>query len=194
MGSKGLLLMDDERAILEVLSISLASEGYQVLTGESGTEGLEIFGRGGIKLVVTDIRMPGMDGAEVLRLVKAMGPEAEVVVITGHGDMESAVAVLREGASDFIAKPIREEALLSALERAERRIAMTRLLKDYTTGLEERVARYRRELELAQEELLRRERLATIGETVAGLAHITSRTSSMPSGRLLQDQLGPAQR
>lgn len=171
MGSKRLLLIDDERAILEVLSISLASEGYQVLTAESGREGLEIFGRGGIKLVVTDIRMPGMDGVEVLRQVKAMDPEAEVVVITGHGDMESAIAVLREGASDFITKPIREEALLLALERAERRIAMTRLLKDYTTALEERVARYRRELELAQEELLRRERLATIGETVAGLAH-----------------------
>lgn len=171
MKPKRLLLIDDERPILEVLGISLASEGYEVLTAESGREGLEIFGRGGIKLVVTDIRMPGMDGVEVLRQVKAMDPETEVVVITGHGDMESAIAVLREGASDFITKPIREEALLLALERAERRIKMTQLLKEYTIGLEEKVAQYRRELELAQEELLRRERLATIGETVAGLAH-----------------------
>lgn len=171
MQPKRLLLIDDERPILEVLGISLASEGYEVFTAESGQKGLEIFQQGNIKLVVTDIRMPGMDGIEVLRQVKARDQEAEVVVITGHGDMESAIAVLREGASDFITKPIREEALLLALQRAERRIEMNQLLKQYTSGLEEKVAEYRRELELAQEELLRRERLATIGETVAGLAH-----------------------
>lgn len=171
MQPKRLLLIDDERPILEVLGISLASEGYEVLTAESGQKGLEIFAQGDIKLVVTDIRMPGMDGIEVLKQVKAKDQEAEVVVITGHGDMESAIAVLREGASDFITKPIREEALLLALQRAERRIEMSQLLKQYTSGLEEKVAEYRRELELAQEELLRRERLATIGETVAGLAH-----------------------
>lgn len=171
MQPKKLLLIDDERPILEVLGISLASEGYEVLTAESGQKGLEIFARGDVKLVVTDIRMPGMDGIEVLRQVKARDQETEVVVITGHGDMESAIAVLREGASDFITKPIREEALLLALQRAEQRIQMSRLLREYTSGLEEKVAAYRRELELAQEELLRRERLATIGETVAGLAH-----------------------
>lgn len=171
MQPKRLLVIDDERPILEVLGISLASEGYEVFTAESGQKGLEIFKQGDIKLVVTDIRMPGMDGIEVLKQVKALDQEAEVVVITGHGDMESAIAVLREGASDFITKPIREEALLLALQRAEKRIEMTQLLREYTSGLEEKVAEYRRELELAQEELLRRERLATIGETVAGLAH-----------------------
>lgn len=171
MEPKRLLLIDDERPILEVLGISLGSEGYEVLTAESGQEGLEIFRQGGIKVVVTDIRMPGMDGIEVLRQVKALDQEAQVVVITGHGDMESAIAVLREGASDFITKPIREEALLLALQRAQQKIEMAQLLKQYTTGLEEKLAEYRRELEMAQEELLRRERLATIGETVAGLAH-----------------------
>lgn len=168
---KRLLLIDDERPILEVLGISLAAEGYEVFTAESGPEGLEIFEREKLKLVVTDIRMPGMDGIEVLKRVKDLDPEAEVVVITGHGDMESAIAVLREGASDFITKPIREETLLLALRRAERKIEMTNLIKQYTSGLEEKVAQYRRELELAQEELLKKERLATIGETVAGLAH-----------------------
>ncbi|MEJ5376757.1 MAG: response regulator [bacterium] len=171
MQPRKLLLIDDERAILEVLGISLASEGYEVLTAESASKGLEIFRQGEIKLVVTDIRMPGMDGIELLKNIKALDQEAEVVVITGHGDMESAIAVLREGASDFITKPIREEALLLALQRAEKKIQTTELLKQYTSGLEEKVAQYRRELEMAQEELLRQERLATIGETVAGLAH-----------------------
>jgi signal transduction histidine kinase len=168
---KRLLLIDDERPILEVLGISLAAEGYEVFTAESGYQGLEIFEREKLKLVVTDIKMPGMDGIEVLKRVKTLNPEAEVVVITGHGDMESAIAVLREGASDFITKPVKEEALLLALRRAERKIEMADLIKQYTLGLEEKVAQYKRELELAQEELLKRERLATIGETVAGLAH-----------------------
>ncbi len=171
MQPRKLLLIDDERAILEVLGISLASEGYEVLTAESASKGLEIFRQEDIKLVVTDIRMPGMDGIDLLKNIKALDQEAEVVVITGHGDMESAIAVLREGASDFITKPIREEALLLALQRAEKKIETTELLKQYTSGLEQKVAQYRRELERAQEELLRQERLATIGETVAGLAH-----------------------
>lgn len=171
MSPRRLLLIDDEKPILDVLSISLASDGYEVITAQSGQEGVDIFERGGIKLVVTDIRMPGMDGIEVLRRIKQRDPEAEVIVITGHGDMESAIAVLREGASDFITKPIREEALSLALTRAERKLEMTRLIKEYTTGLEEKLGEYKRELEAAQEELLKKERLATIGETVAGLAH-----------------------
>ena len=168
---KRLLLIDDERPILEVLGISLAAEGYEIITAESGYLGLEIFEREKLKLVVTDIKMPGTDGIEVLKRVKTLDPEAKVVVITGHGDMESVTAVLREGASDFITKPIKEEALLLALKRAERKIEMADLIKQYTLGLEEKVAQCKRELELAQEELLKRERLATIGETVAGLAH-----------------------
>jgi len=168
---KRLLLIDDERPILEVLGISLAAEGYEIITAESGYLGLEIFEREKLKLVVTDIKMPGTDGIEVLKRVKTLDPEAKVVVITGHGDMESVTAVLREGASDFITKPIKEEALLLALKRAERKIEMADIIKQYTLGLEEKVAQCKRELELAQEELLKRERLATIGETVAGLAH-----------------------
>jgi signal transduction histidine kinase len=168
---KRLLLVDDERPILEVLRISLASEGYEIFTAERGKEGLEIFQREGLKLVLTDIKMPGMDGLELLRQVKALDQEAEVIVITGHGDMDSAVNALRYGASDFITKPVRDDILLIALERAKRKLQMTELLRQYTSGLEQRVAQYTQELRQAQVELIRRERLASIGETVAGLAH-----------------------
>jgi len=168
---KSLLVIDDERPFLEMLELSLTTEGYNVITAESGTEGLKIFREQRPKLVLTDIRMPGMDGIEVLKTIKASDNEAEVIVITGHGDMNSAIAALQHGASDFITKPIRDEVLMLSLERAKNKIAMSRQLKDYTENLEEKVEACALELRQAQEDLIRNERLATIGETVAGLAH-----------------------
>jgi signal transduction histidine kinase len=166
-----LLLIDDERPILEMLGVSLAMEGYEVITAESGVKGLSIFQEDDIKLVLTDIKMPGIDGLEVLRRIKSIDNEAEVIVITGHGDMDAAIAALQHGASDFITKPIRDEALIIALERAKKKIAINKQLREYTENLEEKVQEYTLELRQAQEELIKSERLATIGETVAGLAH-----------------------
>ncbi|TFG89965.1 MAG: response regulator [Candidatus Atribacteria bacterium] len=168
-----LLIIDDERAILEVLDIYLTSEGYEVITAENGKEGLEIFEKegGGINLVITDIKMPEIEGLEVLRRLKAIDKDTEVIVVTGHGDMDSAIESLKYGASDFINKPIRFEALILALERAKQKIAMSRQLKDYTKNLEQKIEERTLELRQAQEELMASERLATIGETVAGLAH-----------------------
>jgi signal transduction histidine kinase len=166
-----LLLIDDEIPILETLGISLESEGYKVFTADSGIQGLKIFNREDIKLVITDIKMPMMDGIEVLRKIKESGRDAEVIVITGHGDMDSAIAALRYGASDFITKPIRNEALTLAIERAKQILTLRRKLKDYTENLEQKVEMRTKELQQAHEELLQSDRLATIGETISGLAH-----------------------
>jgi len=168
---KKLLIIDDERPILEMLEISLASEGYDVFTAESGKAGLEIFGQENPKLILTDIKMPGMDGIEVLKRIKEKDSEAEVIVITGHGDMDSAVAALRCGASDFLTKPIRVEVLMLTLERAKQKISIAQQLKDYAENLEQTVEKRTRELRKAQKDLVKSERLATIGETVAGVAH-----------------------
>jgi signal transduction histidine kinase len=166
-----ILLIDDERPILEVLDISLSSEGYEVLTAESGPAGLEIFKREDPRLVITDIKMPGMDGLEVLRRIREFEKEAEVIVITGHGDMDTAISALQYGASDFITKPVKDEALMLAIRRAEEKIAIASQLKEHTKNLEDAVQKCTLELKTAQQELLKKERLATIGETVAGLAH-----------------------
>ena len=166
-----LLVIDDERPILEILKISLGVEGYDIMTAESGDEGLKIFKDKGPKLVLTDIKMPGMDGIEVLKKIKGMDNEAEVIVVTGHGDMDSAIAALQYGASDFITKPIKDEVLMLALKRAEKKIAISQRLRDYTENLEQKIEEYKQKLEQAHKELIEKERLATIGETVAGLAH-----------------------
>jgi len=187
-----LLLIDDERPTLEMLGISLASEGYEVITAESGKEGLKIFEEQGPKLVIADIKMPGIDGIEALKRIKTIDSEAEVIVITGHGDMDSAIAALRYGASDFITKPIRDEALILALERAKKKIAMREQLKDYTENLEQKVEEYKLHLKRAQEELIRGERLATIGETVAGLAHYIKNILSGLRGGMYMVNTGKA--
>jgi len=134
-----ILLIDDEEAIIRVLSMSLRSDGYEVITAQSGKEGLELFKQASPPVVLTDIRMPGMDGLEVLKRVKELKPEAEVIIITGDGDLEAAIEALQNGASDFINKPVRDKALAVALERAQNKLAIRRQLDEYTYDLENMV-------------------------------------------------------
>ncbi len=135
-----LLLIDDEEAIVRVLSISLKSDGYDVLTAYSGEEGIGVFLKESPDIVLTDIKMPGMDGIEVLKRVKENNPDAEVIIITGHGDMHSAIEALKLGASDFINKPFRDEVLEITLKRAEEKLLIKRKLREYTEDLENMVS------------------------------------------------------
>ena len=141
-----ILLIDDEPDILRVLSRSLATDGYAVACARSGAEGIAAFEAERADIVVTDIKMPGMDGIEVLKHIKARDPDSEVVIITGHGDIDSAVEALQFGASDFINKPVRDEALSIALKRAEDKIDIKRRLKEHTHDLEHKIEAATREL------------------------------------------------
>jgi PAS domain S-box-containing protein len=133
------LLIDDEEGIRKVLSITLMDAGYQVSTAKSGEEGLETFKKEKPALVLTDIKMPGIDGIEVLRRIKSLETDAEVIIITGHGEMELAISALQFEASDFITKPIHDEALFVSLKRAEEKINLKRQLREYTENLEQKV-------------------------------------------------------
>lgn len=139
MAEEKILLIDDEEVNVRVLSMSLRVDGYEVVTAYSGEEGLEVFDREVPDIVLTDIKMPGMDGLEVLRKIKERRPEAEVIIITGHGDIDSAIDALQHGASDFINKPIRDEALAVSLKRAREKLDIRRQLKAYTEDLEDMV-------------------------------------------------------
>jgi PAS domain S-box-containing protein len=135
-----LLLIDDEPDILRVLSMSLKADGYDVISAQSGAEGLAAFENENPAIVLTDIKMPGMDGIEVLKKVKDINPDAEVIIITGHGDIENAIEALKYGASDFITKPVRDETLSIALKRAREKLNIKQQLKEYTTDLEKKIA------------------------------------------------------
>jgi two-component system NtrC family sensor kinase len=132
------LLIDDEEGIRTVMSIVLADAGYKVLTAESGERGIDLCRGYSPQIVITDIRMPGIDGIEVLRRIKEEEPSREVIVVTGFGEMDVAIRALQSDASDFITKPINDEALFIALERAKVRYTTRKELQDYTTLLEKR--------------------------------------------------------
>jgi two-component system NtrC family sensor kinase len=128
---KTILLVDDEADLREVLNISLSDTGYKVMTAENGTQALNILNDNDIPVVVTDIKMPGIDGIELLRKIKSKNPEAEVIMLTGHGDLELAIKSLKHEATDFITKPINDDALEMALQRAFEKIQMRQKLKEY---------------------------------------------------------------
>ncbi len=134
-----LLLIDDEPDILRVLSMSLKADGYDVISAQSGREGIAAFEKEKPDIVITDIKMPGMDGIEVLKRVKGLDADTEVIIITGHGDIENAIEALKHGASDFINKPVRDEALAIALKRAREKFDIRQQLREYTTDLERKV-------------------------------------------------------
>jgi two-component system NtrC family sensor kinase len=141
-----ILLIDDEPDIVRVLGISLKADGYDVIPALSGAEGLEAFTREKPAIVITDIKMPGMDGIEVLEKIKDLDPNTEVIIITGHGDIDNTIEALKYGASDFISKPVRDDALSIALTRAKEKLEIKRQLKEYTTDLEKKIELATREL------------------------------------------------
>ncbi len=143
---KKLLVIDDEASTRDLLKLSLESDGYTVFVAEDGPKGLEIFARENPPVVLTDIKMPGMDGIEVLRRVKEQSPDTEVIVITGHGEMNLAIQALQLEASDFINKPISDEGLAVALRRAEEKIWLREKLKEYTEDLERVIQETNKEL------------------------------------------------
>jgi PAS domain S-box-containing protein len=136
---KKILIIDDEESIVKFLSMSLKADGYDIVTAYNGLQGIEVFKKEQPDIVLTDIKMPEMDGLEVLRQIKMIDSESEVIIITGHGDIDSTIAALQRGASDFINKPVRDEALAVALKRAKAKIYMRRQLNDYTCNLEDKV-------------------------------------------------------
>jgi FixJ family two-component response regulator len=116
------LVIDDERATLTMFRLFLTAYGYEVLVASDGQTGLAIHEKERPPIVFTDLKMPEIDGFEVLRQIKKRDPTTEVIVITGHGDMDLIVQALNLEAIDFINKPVSRAALDSALKRAEARL------------------------------------------------------------------------
>ncbi|MEF2230763.1 MAG: response regulator [Pseudodesulfovibrio sp.] len=131
------LVIDDERPTLKMFTLLLSAYGYDVITAENGREGVELFRMESPGLVLTDIKMPVMDGIEVLKAIKKINPQTEVIVITGHGDMDLAIQALNLDATDFINKPLRRTDLEQALRRASQRLAITKN-EEGQVSLEER--------------------------------------------------------
>src|SRR3990172_5527445 len=131
------LVVDDQAAIRESMVITFRREGYAVDSAESGEEALELLYRKPFDLVVTDLRLTGINGIEVLRRTKELFPDTEVVVMTAYGTIEGAVEAIKAGAYDYLTKPFQPEELTLVSQRALEREGVTqrgRLLEQAVRG------------------------------------------------------------
>ena len=116
LGNK-ILVVDDEESILKALKKDFEQEGYEVMIASSGEEAVEIIQAQHFDMVVTDLSMPGMDGIAVLTKAKKKNPDIGGIILTGYGDMTSAIEALRLGADDYLLKPCDTEELLLRTSR-----------------------------------------------------------------------------
>jgi len=100
-----ILIVDDERALRRTLAIKFGHMGYRVTEAGSGREALEHIGRQNFDLVILDLKMPGMDGAEVLQTARPLAPDTVFIILTAYGTLDSAIAGIRHGAFDYLLKP-----------------------------------------------------------------------------------------
>ena len=142
MKKPAVLLIDDEEAILAGISYVLEKNGYRVVTANGGEQGLEVFKKENLQMVITDLVMDGIGGLEVLKQVKEIEPETMVVIMTGHGEMDSSIEALRLGASDYLLKPCKEEELLFRVTRCFEKLQMLNDAKKTNEKLKKSVIKH----------------------------------------------------
>jgi DNA-binding NtrC family response regulator len=127
---KTILIVDDRKSTLKVISAILRDEGYQILKACSGVEALDIFShRKGIDAVLSDLKMPGMDGLDLYRQMKKIRTPPPFVIMTAYGTVQSAVQALKEGAANYLIKPLNYDELSIVLDKAVREYALSMELK-----------------------------------------------------------------
>jgi diguanylate cyclase (GGDEF)-like protein len=143
-----ILVVDDEDTIRGVLSRVLGQEGYHVTIAESGEEALEIFEKDPHPLVLTDIRMEGMSGMELLTEIRGRNPETQVMIMTSYASLETAIQALRSGAYDYMVKPFEDlDLVIATVNRATEKIRLSREIHSLIETLKEK----NEELELKNE-------------------------------------------
>lgn len=131
-----LLVVDDESDICLFLKQLLEQEGYSVLTACSGKEALDLARQQTIDILITDIRMPGMDGIELIGKMSGLNRHIQSIVLTGHGDISTAIEAMKKGSLNYLKKPINFDELLITVARGLSIIKLQENLEKRTTELE----------------------------------------------------------
>jgi DNA-binding NtrC family response regulator len=134
MTGKRVLVVDDETTLRRVTQVQLEQEGYVVSTAASGHEALGILENTSQDLVVTDLRMPGMSGMDLLRQIRAHHPNVAVIIVTAYGSHSVATEAIEAGAYDCIAKPVNPDMLRSIVRRAFEYLALARDVPSRSAG------------------------------------------------------------
>ncbi len=193
MSETAILFIEDDPAGREMGAFNLRRAGHEVDTAEDGKRGLELFDPRRHDLVITDLKMPGLPGTEVLREVKERSPETPVIVVTAYASVEGAVDAMKAGADDFIGKPFNRDHLLLAVDRAlqRRRLAgQLRSLRIQASGVErplvyasaamERLARMTDRVAQSEATVLITGESGTGKELVARRIHVRSHRAEGP--------------
>ena len=172
---KRILVIDDEIYIRDSVIGFLEDFGFDVIAAENGRIGLEKFESRNPDLILCDLRMPEMDGLEVLANVTQKNPKVPIIIVSGAGNISDTVEALRLGAWDYIIKPIQDmNVLYHAVNKAFERAAFIREKHQYQNDLEEANKELKvslETLERARDQLVQSEKMAALGELVAGVAH-----------------------
>ena len=131
------LLVDDEPRITELLSVALRKQPHDITMAQSAQQALDIMGEQNVDILVTDIRMPGMDGLELTRLVRTEHPHTQVIIVSAHGDLDSAVEALKLGAVDFLQKPVDPKVLQLSLNSSAEKFRLRTELNIANRALEQ---------------------------------------------------------
>jgi two-component system, NtrC family, response regulator HydG len=186
-----LLVADDDPGLRESLERTLTREGYRVVLASDGRAALERVQAGGVDLIVTDLRMPGLTGLELLRAAKAIMPDVDVILLTAFGTVEEAVKAMKDGAYDFLTKPFRREQLIKLVDKALERRDLIEQNKALKKQLEDIRAKgqmigsspaYRRMLSLVEQIADSSATILIQGESGAG-KELVARTIHERSGR-----------
>ncbi|HUO00038.1 MAG TPA: response regulator FixJ [Bradyrhizobium sp.] len=173
-------VIDDDAAMRDSLAFLLDVNGYKALLHESANAFLEQASSGTVACVVSDIRMPGMNGIELVRRLKSRGSSSPVILITGHGDVALAVEAMKAGAADFIEKPFDDAAILEAIQSALRAGPAVR----DDTGKKEAEARLS-ELSPREHDVLRGLVAGKINKVIAHDLNISPRTVEVYRANLM---------
>jgi DNA-binding NtrC family response regulator len=139
MKKKGIkiLVVDDDEIVREVIISLLSSEGYAVRSAKDGLDAIEILNKENINLVITDLRMPGADGIEVLKEAIKMDPDRAVIILTAYGTLDTALKAIREGAYDYMTKPFKMEEMIIRVNNAYERTLLVIKMKALIKSLRE---------------------------------------------------------
>ena len=140
MRNTKILVVDDEKNILRLVSTTLKSEKYDVVTAQLAEEAIEKFGQGGFDLVITDLKLPGQSGLDLLSYVKGREPDLPVIMITAFGSIENAVEAMKRGAFNYLTKPVNPDELLTVVREAAEKHALKRENRELKSELRQKHA------------------------------------------------------
>ncbi len=171
--TKKIIVVDDDPYVLESVSRMLNEYGYSVISCDNGEDAIAELIKNESMMILTDIKMPGMSGIELLEKIHAVYPKMPVILMTGYAELDLAIAAIKKGAFDFITKPYNPEYLIHTLEKANRYTELLQVEEDYRLRLEETVRHQTQEIFNLSREVINRLTAAAEFRDVETGAHIS---------------------